>query len=140
MFSLNSLRWIRISNLHLWYNYFTNFTNRYRFSDTGTILVNILNVLSWIPGDFWDRLIRIWHRLWSRKYLVHRMVGMRIFFESFYSFWYKIERKLFLGVFEVAEHEYDIGFGPGNTWCPGWWVCESPIRKKSAENPAKNSA
>ena len=41
------------------------------------------------------------------------MVGMHIFFGSFYLSWYKLERKLFLGVFEVAEHEYDIGLGPG---------------------------
>ena len=45
------------------------------------------------------------------------------FFGIFYSSWYKLEEKLFLGFFEVAKHEYDIGFGPGNTWCPGWWVC-----------------
>ena len=41
------------------------------------------------------------------------MVGMRIFFGSFYSSLYKIERKSYLGILEVAEHEYDIGFGPG---------------------------
>ena len=38
---------------------------------------------------------------------------MRIFFVSFHLSWYEIERKLFLGIFEVAEHEYDIGFVPG---------------------------
>ena len=53
------------------------------------------------------------------------MVGMPIFFGIFYLSWYKLERKLFLGIFEVAEHEYDIGFTPGNTWCPGRWVCAS---------------
>ena len=41
------------------------------------------------------------------------MVGMCFFFGSFYSSWFKIERKFFLGIFEVAEHEYDIGFVPG---------------------------
>ena len=41
------------------------------------------------------------------------MVDIRIFFVSFHSCWYKMEQKLFLGVFEVAEHEYDIGLGPG---------------------------
>ena len=30
---------------------------------------------------------------------------------------YKLERKLFLRFYEVAEQEYDIGFGPRNTWC-----------------------
>ena len=28
---------------------------------------------------------------------------------------YKLERKLFLRFYEVAEQEYDIGFGPENT-------------------------
>ena len=41
------------------------------------------------------------------------MVDMRIFFGSFYSSWYEIDRKFFLGISEVAEHEYDIGFGLG---------------------------
>ena len=40
------------------------------------------------------------------------MMAMRIFFASFDSSWYKIKQKLFLGVSEVAKHEYDIGFGP----------------------------
>ena len=53
------------------------------------------------------------------------MVGMHIFIRSFYSSWYKLELKILLGVFEVAEHEYDTGFGPANTWCPGWWVFAS---------------
>ena len=38
------------------------------------------------------------------------------FFGIFYSSWYELEGKLFLGFFEVAKLEYDIGSGPGNTW------------------------
>ena len=29
---------------------------------------------------------------------------------------YKLDRKSFLGVDEVAEQEYDISFGPENNW------------------------
>ena len=76
--------------------------------------------------SFHDRMP--WHRLWSWKYVVPRMVGMHIIFRSFYLSWYKMEWKVFLGVFEVAENEYDISFGPGNTWCLGWRACVSSSR------------